>query len=437
MNALILILKQFLGKIIMLFFSFLFVFYSVGTGVSRPMEKAGEDFKPVLRFSLCSDVHLDGENKKNEEKFKELFDVSYKYARKESYKKLDALVVCGDMTGSGKDSEYEIFTRIIEKKMKKETTLLSCLGNHEFIEYRDYDASIGYDKYKKHVNEEVDTHEVVNGYHFIGISYSEDGRTFDSKAAWLKEQLDIAVKDTGEKPIFVFQHPHPTLTVYGSVNCSDADIRKVLQNYPQVIDFSGHSHYAANDPRSVWQGAFTAVGTGAVEGSMGNLNYINGDAYGKSESGTFYIVEADKDGNVRLKLYDLCSNMFFEDREIYFSEENYRKYSWSNQRSLDTKPQFPVGTKIEVSENKKGETVLSFNSAKGYYPAESYRITVVNKKYKPLFAETVLSVYTRADYEKEEINIGELPNGEYKAYITSYSPYSKTGGRLKTEFSVK
>ena len=199
----------------------------------------------------------------------------------------------------------------------------------------------------------------------------------------------------------------------------------------------GHSHYAANDPRSVWQGAFTAVGTGAVEGSMGNLNYINGDAYGKSESGTFYIVEADETGNVKLKLYDLSGDMFFEDREIYFSEENYRKYTWSNQRSLDTKPQFPVGTKIEISENKKGEVVLSFNAAKGYYPAESYRITVVNKKYKPLFAETVLSAYTRADYEKEEINIGELPNGEYKAYITSYSPYSKTGGRLKTEFSVK
>ena len=106
MNALILILKQFLGKIIMLFFSFLFVFYSVETGVSRPVENVPEDFEPVLRFALCSDVHLDGENKKNEEKFKELFDVSYGYARKESYKKLDALVVCGDMTGSGKDCEY-------------------------------------------------------------------------------------------------------------------------------------------------------------------------------------------------------------------------------------------------------------------------------------------------------------------------------------------
>ena len=421
----------------MLFFSFYFLCYSFKTGVELVPEKAPEDFTPVVRFAVCSDIHLGKGMEKNEVKFRKLFDATYEYAGCQDYKRLDALMVCGDMTESGKESEYDIFMNIINEKMKKETTLLSCTGNHEFGEYRDTESpEKAFEVYEKHIKRPLDTHEVIGGYHFIGISYDVDRQGFKEKAQWTKEQLDIAVADTGNKPIFVFQHPHPTLTVYGSVNWGDYSFRKAIQGYPQVVDFSGHSHYAANDPRSISQGAFTSIGTGGITGSMGNLNYINGDKYGKIESGTFYIVEADKDGNIRLKLYDLCSDMFFEDREIYLSKDNDRRYTWSNSRSLDTKPQFPDGTKITASKNKDGETILNFPAAKGCYPAESYRVTVTSGKLKVVYTETLLSGYTRADYKEENISIGKLEEGKYTVYVTSYSPYAKKGGTLKAEITV-
>ena len=42
------------------------------------------------------------------------------------------------------------------------------------------------------------------------------------------------------------------------------EFAEILKNYPQVVDFSGHSHVPINDPRSIHQKHFTALGTGSL-----------------------------------------------------------------------------------------------------------------------------------------------------------------------------
>lgn len=436
MNSFVLSLKIGFGRFLMFVFTFLFAGYSLSSGASKEAEEASENFVPTVRFAVCSDIHLGEGQEKNEEKFKKLFDVAYGEGKSSEYKKLDAVIVVGDMTDEGKKSEYEIFMNIVKEKMKDETVLLSCMGNHEFIEYRDTDISKGYEVYKECVKEKLDTHEVLGGYHVIGVSYDCDSESLKIKKEWLKEQLDLAVADTGDKPIFVFQHPHPALTVYGSINWADLEVRRLLGKYSQVIDFSGHSHYNAADPRTIWQGSFTAVGTGAVTGLMGNLNYTSGDQYGYGESGSFWLVEADKEGNVRLRLYDLVSDRFFEN-DYYLTKENFKAYSWGNQKKLDTAPEFKEGTKIKVETLESGEKAITFEKAEGYYPAESYKIIIKDEKGKIVFSNVVLSGYTRADYEKETVVLGEIEKGSYKAKIKAYSPYSKGGKTLSLSFSVE
>ena len=53
-------------------------------------------------------------------------------------------------------------------------------------------------------------------------------------------------------------------TVYGSELWYTNDLDGILEEYEQVVHFSGHSHFPINDPRSIWQGDFTALNTGTL-----------------------------------------------------------------------------------------------------------------------------------------------------------------------------
>ena len=403
--------------------------------------KVPADFKPVLRFAVCSDIHLNGEEDQEAAKrFGQLFDDMYAYSESSAtYKKFDAMMVAGDFSGGGAEKQYQMYRKITDEKIRPETKLLTVIGNHEFIDYRDVDASVGYDVYRKYISDELDTDIVLGGYHFIGVAYDDNGREFKSKVNWLKKTLENATREDPKKPVFVYQHPHPFLTVYGSVNWGNIDLRKVLSQFPQVVDFSGHSHYCPADPRSVWQGAFTAVGCGSLSAFMGNLNYIEGDKDAPGKSGGAWVVEADDKGNVLMHLYDIENRQFFSNVEYFFtnlSDKSKRAYNWHKQKSLDTAPAFCDKAKIKASENENGEAVVAFPEAKGYYFAESYKISVTDNSKNTVFEKTVISEYVRSTAEDVKVNLGKLNKGKYKISITAYSPYAKKGGKLKAEFSV-
>lgn len=407
----------------------------------RPAEtKIPDDFSPVLRFAAVSDIHLDGdENQAAAKRFGELFKDMYSYSDGEEYKSLDAVMVAGDFTGGGAEKQYEMFLKVVKENIKEETALLTVLGNHEFIDYRDEDATVGYKVYKKYISEDIDTHTVINGYHFIGVSYDDDGKSFTRKTDWLRSEIEKAVREDNNKPVFVFQHPAPTATIYGSINWGDADVRKVLNGFPQVIDFSGHSHYAPMDPRSVWQGAFTAVGCGSLAAFMGNLNYIDGDKDAPGESGGFLLVEADEKGRVRIRIYDIVNHKFFPDCEYFFTDiadTKKRTYTWHKNKAADTAPGFGDG-EVFIKKDGEGNSVLVFPEAEGIFPAENYKIKITDSSGKTVFENTVISGYVRADSVQCEANLGKLTPGKYKAVIKAYSPYAKHGGTIKKNLEIK
>ena len=434
-------LSQLISKTLTSVFGTAFLPTDFKSGFTAKAQKTPTDFSPVLRFVACSDIHLSGEDTlENKADLTNLIHDMYAYCEKSAYKPLDGFLVAGDFTGGGAEDEYKIFNKVIGENLKDETKLLIVLGNHEFIRYRDVDATVGYKVYKQYISEEVDTDVIINGYHFIGVSYDDNGKTFVGKAQWLEETLKKATAEDPTRPVFVYQHPAPTLTIYGSGNWGDMTMKKVLNKFPQVVDFSGHSHYAPSDPRSVWQGKFTAVGCGCLKALMGNLNYIEGDKDAPGESGSAWVVEVDAQGNVSMKLYDVAHRMFFKNVDYYLTNLNSvkkRTFNWHQQKSRDTKPLFPENAQIKITANDKNEGVLTFPEAEGYYPAENYKITVKDSRNKKLFEKTVISEYVRATSEDVKVNLGELPNDTYTVKINSYSPYAKKGQVLKGKITIK
>ena len=434
---------QTLSKIITVAFAGFFSIYSFVSGIKEVKVEKPEDFQPTLRFAVCSDVHLSKEESglKNAEKFKKAISKAYELSESsEGHNTLDAFLVAGDFTDSGKTEEYDMYRDITSEYIKESTELLTCIGNHEQIAYRDTATpEKATEVFEEYIGAEDDIHVTIGGYHFIGLSYDESGEeSFSTKTEWLRTELDKAVADTGDKPIFVFQHPHPALTVYGSINWAEMDIRMVLKDYPQVVDFSGHSHYAANDPRSIHQSAFTAVGCGAITGAMGNLSYISGDAYGDGESGTFWLCEADDEGNIRLRLYDIVSDCFYEGIDYFLTDladKSKRAYTWGRMMAYDTAPTFPEGAEITVSTDEDGNVSITFPEASGHYRAENYKITLSSEGNEKINT-VVLSDYTRAtDFEKT-VDFGALKEGQYSIKIRAFSPYAKRGETLEWGFTV-
>ncbi|MBR2953058.1 MAG: metallophosphoesterase [Clostridia bacterium] len=434
-------ISQLVFKMLSVVLGITFTFTGLGSSLnSDGATGTPDDFTPVVRFVVCSDIHLDGdENQQAAKRFANLFTDMHEYAEGCEYKNLDAVLVAGDFTGGGAEKEYQVYTKIINENKKDETQVLTILGNHEFIDYRDVDATVGYDVFRKYIKQDVDTDIVINGYHFIGVSYDDNGKTFSGKTKWLDERLKNATAEDPHKPVFVYQHPHPALTVYGSVNWGDVDTRAVLSKYPQVVNFSGHSHYAASDPRSVWQGEFTAVGCGSLSAFMGNLNYIDGDKDAPGNSGGAWLVEVDANGNVSMKLYDIENRMFFNNIDYYFtdlSKTSKRTYTWRQQKALDTAPEFPEGATVTSYVDENNDTIITFPEAEGYYPAENYKIKVT-KNSKTVYSGTVISEYVRATDDDVTVNLGQLLSGEYKVKIVAYSPYAKKGEKIKQTITVE
>ena len=272
-----------------------------------------KNFKPVLRFMVVSDIHIkDNEDCVERERFAQAIQQAYKIAESsDSYKKLDALYVVGDFANCGSEIQMRAAKKIIDENIRPETLVRLTMASHE---WHDENGEAGArERFAKIFNLPCDTHEVINGFHFIAVTTTR-GCDFDEpQQTFSRTALKAAAADDPKKPIFFFQHPHLSDTVYGSINWGEDALISILMNYPQVIDFSGHSHAPINDPRSIHQKYFTSLGTGT-------LSYFELDefdrVYGtippdKAQAAQMLIVETDADNRVRIYPYDVLTDNFF------------------------------------------------------------------------------------------------------------------------------
>ncbi len=228
-----------------------------------------ETFTPVIRFAVSSDTHiLGGDNTAMEARISKMLNIAYSEAEKDSfYNELDAFLVVGDLTNDGTKDEFDRFWNAVSGGLKGKTRFLGVVAkNHDGYEMKRKEMR---DYYSSLTGNPADFNVVIGGYHFIGVSASEKKSSHydSSQKKWLKEQLDEATKEDPNRPVFVIHHEHVRNTVYGSSTFDGWGIKhftSILKNYPQVVDFSGHSHFPLNDPRSIWQNEFTAIGTGAI-----------------------------------------------------------------------------------------------------------------------------------------------------------------------------
>lgn len=430
-------------KLCALIMSILASFASMKTALPEvePMNVTPDgSFVPVMRFVVSSDSHIKEYGDTGCQRIMKMINTGYALAEAdENYGKLDAAVMVGDITDFGKPSSFAALNESVKKVLKDDTDFLGVAAkNHDSYLgriSRSYVSAVSGDC--------ADFHKVINGYHFIGLSASPDVILHYSalQIKWLDKQLKAATEADPDKPVFVFQHEHIKDTVYGSLPEDGWGVDKLtdtLKKYPQVIDISGHSHYPANDPRSIWQGEFTAI-------NDGGLNYYEFTIDGKnsqhpessSNMAHMLIVEVDAANRVKIRVCDMNADAVLTEYLIEdLAEPVKTKYAPDTRKAEAAAPVFDKLPEISTD----GQNVtLTVHPA---VPSENdvvfiYRVNITDEDGNTVSTLKKLGDYYKNPVAEDVILRTELPAGEYTAVVTAEDAWGYTSDSVNIGFTVE
>lgn len=397
-------------------------------------------FQPVIRFAVMSDTHIDSVAGKRARKMLTAIKIANEIADKStSYDKLDAILFVGDLTDHGNKGQFWSFKALTDASIKEQTDFLPIMA-------KGHDGSASGKKslsyFEALTGFESDFHKIINGIHFIGISASKTGDTeySEDQRTWLDRELSNAVRDGADKPVFVFHHEHVKDTVYGSrsVDGWGTDYFKdILSKYPQVVHFSGHSHYPLNDPRSIWQGEFTAIGTGEIyylEFTVDEQNQIHPE--GNRDEAEVWIVEVNKDNVIRLRGIDVVEQKIL--CEYYLNGALSRDYTPDKQQSRSSAPLFENDS-VKLTKSISSLT-LKFNAATetDRMPIVLYRAYIYDKDGNEICSSyTIPDYYSATTSENIKIKIDKPSRGNYSVRIVAENAYGMQSEPIITELIIK
>ena len=222
--------------------------------------------KPVLKIAVMSDVqgmpYAEDAGMRNLERALDIF----------AELKPDVVVNAGDINDSGNDVDAVRYYKARCDARLGKIPHVACLGNHEigFIRKenraaRTRDVCLAEFNAVFGDGPEAVVRKTIGGFDFIALAIADTEGYAAADIAALKTALDAAVSRNAQKPIFVVTHFHPKDTVNSSDSARhDSGLRTLLNNYPQVVNLSGHTHNPLQDPRSIWQGEFTTIETSTL-----------------------------------------------------------------------------------------------------------------------------------------------------------------------------
>lgn len=333
--------------------------------------------KTKLVFPVISDVHINSDDNVKLEKFITTLEQLNQVAPNQ-----DAFVVVGDLTDSGTISEYDKFMSAYNTRKQPKAVSLMAIGNHDY--WNELSVEEAQDRFLgKTGMQSIYYHKVIKGYHFI-ILGTEDGiteGTFSLKQnEWLAEQLRIANADDPNKPIFVFHHQPMLNTMYGS-EWGFSENRDVFYNtlkeYPQVIAFSGHTHYPLDDPRIIHQKDFTSIGTSTGAYLWLDSGRVQGEVPEGADIVNQALIVEVFDNKVLLHRRDIHKNDWTGDPFEILYPANKRKFYYTELRDKKA-PYFKPGSMLSIDhENITASSLtIMFTQAKDNLLVHDYKVVV-------------------------------------------------------------
>lgn len=388
--------------------------------------------EPNAVFGVLSDVHLVPADARSVEKFK----VTLRYL---DSRKVDGIVICGDLTHRGTIPALRGFGRVWREIFPGDrrsdgghVERLFVYGDHEVENM--YCAVYTNDWTRRGCMEEMRSLDIcsndralqwkrafgddfcpierktVKGYDFVlaHIVMGDEPGLRWGEPLYIPGLEEFFATNTFDRtrPFFYVQHKIPRGTVGGDKIWGQDDGRttKLLSKYPNAVAFCGHKHRSAAEERMCWQGAFTAFQVPGHIGVATEEGHENGASSGDrpSHSPQLQMPRLDTgDGSQGfvMSLYD--DRIVIERREFAQGGEvappwtvpipNDGSMSFASRASRAAVPQFAKGTAVAVREirgqDRAGRATDQLSvefppvsGGKGLPRAYDYEVTAILRK---------------------------------------------------------
>ena len=348
----------------------------------------------VFTFANLSDPHIGFGD--NESILRRNLQTIKKYAANG----IDAVLFNGDQTQDGTKVQAESFVSIIKEAFDvTEVPVILTHGNHDVywsgcMTRAEFVNAYGLDMYL--FDQDMTSiykgnrHVEINGYHFITVdiqTYMPNYNTLSGETkTWLQNTLDRIVAQDPNSYVFVSCHSPAKDTTYGSMSDdvkgtgdwgASKDLDDILKEYPQVILFTGHTHYGINLETNINQSTYTQINSG----SSSDIEFDMIIPENRRSFAQGMIVEVDKDNNVRITRIDLAKDQVIKQPwyiDAYKTDgSSLTRYSKETRLAANRAPQFPAG--IEVVEVSTSEIRVDFKSAVDDDMVFYYEIEVLNE----------------------------------------------------------
>jgi predicted phosphodiesterase len=419
----------------------------------------------VLSLGVISDTHI-GNGYGSEEKFKEVLTQLEEAAQGN----LAGVLIVGDLVNVASTEQISTFKQIYESVLDPvKVPMVYTVGNHDMNpQYRWTQESVaqnavfhtilGDDYFKTDLDPAMRDslecrHCVIGEYHILCLTPDHSSPVTYAPAAldWLEARLkEITEKDPDHYILFL-THPMIYGTCYGSVlqdtytrmgdYWSTKELSEILSRYPQVITFGGHLHFPLNDPRSIWQGAFTAVGTASTSYmAIDNGNYEDMATVtvmkgaGKFSQGL--LLQFDKKGNARLTRMDFYNKAVIgEPWELGAPRKDLShlgRYRHEDMKARNTPPT------LSSAQFKEGK--LCFAAGKDDEFVHHYRITL-SKDGEQVALKKILADFYKVPLPSQMKDSFELPldgleEGGYTASIVAVDSWDAVSEPLTCSFHI-
>ena len=417
--------------------------------------------EPRLKVGVLSDIHVKLDDPASAENFRKALEDFRDRG-------CDAVIVAGDMADHGIIQELKMVADAWNKVFPggkglggKPVERLFCYGNHDWEGwwydgwpkkhpnipesdklYRDYagnwKAAFGEDWSPVYL-------KTVKGYCFVGAHFDNyvGVRGLDTFLAAHADEF------RGSKPFFFFQHMHPkdTCSAPWAWGQDWGSSMRDLSRFPNCIAFSGHSHTTLTDERTIWQGAFTSVGTSSLSyvcAFEGRENRLIAKAGRQGQFMTVY------DDRVDLERIDFVHGETLGTWTIPLPSPGARPLAFESRAARAAAPQFDRNAAVKIDYVKSSERLdLVFPAAKGTDGCRTwdYEVTVeervtdsvrpvaVKRWYSPAF------VFAESREPREmsvSFKLGDLPKGNpFRFRIRAAECFGRTGEPLVTDWMAQ